>query len=47
VQIGYLPSSNKLKPHVATGAIAAWLARVRRRDEMYGAVVYAAVKWRE
>jgi hypothetical protein len=47
VQIGYLPSSSKLKPYVATGAIAAWLARVRRRDEMYGAVVYAAVKWPE
>ena len=45
VQIGYLPSSNKLRPYVATGAIAACLARVGRRDGMYGAVVYAAVKW--
>lgn len=45
VQIGYLPSGNKLKPYVATGAIAAWLSRVRRRDGMYGAVIYTAVKW--
>jgi len=45
VQIGYLPSRNKLRPYVASGAIAAWLARVRCRDGMYGAVVFAAVKW--
>lgn len=46
-QIGYLPRDSKLKPYVATGAIAAWLARVSPRDGIYGAVIYAIVKWED
>lgn len=46
-QIGYLPRDNKLKPYVASGPIAAWLARVSPRDGVYGAVIYAVVKWEE
>lgn len=46
-QIGYLPRNNKLKPYVASGIIAGWLARVSPRDGIYGAVIYAVVKWEE
>lgn len=46
-QIGYLPRDNKLKPYVASGAITGWLAKVSPRDGVYGAVIYAVVKWEE